>query len=135
MTKFNRDNVLSTLASIVDEYGADHVYERAGAACYYSNEDGTPSCIVGHIIYRLEPDVFQQIHGWEWADGEYPDSCAVFNLGDEGFELDYESEAEAEFLIGALGQGQGAQDSGRAWGEAEDTIRAVMGEGPRHGEA
>lgn len=136
-SKFNRDDVLTTLASIVDKYGAEHVYEHAMSTCRYSNADGTPSCIVGHIIYWLEPEVFERIHEYEWRNGsdDGPESCAVRYLGENGLELDYENESEAEFLVEALTQGQRAQDFGKTWGEAEDAIRATLGEGSRHGKA
>ncbi len=138
MATFTREAVLKTLADIVDEYGADHVYEYSNSQCYYSDADGNPSCIVGHVIYRLDPETFARIYAWENGEnGDYGErtSCAVRSLGNEGFELGWESEREAASIIDALGHGQATQDLGGTWGEAEDTVRAVLGEAPRHGEA
>lgn len=53
--------VLDTMDEVVAEYGEDYVYngydnvgrEEGGMNCAYLNSDGTPSCLIGHVLLRL----------------------------------------------------------------------------------
>jgi hypothetical protein len=49
-------NVTDVLRQIIEEYGADHVYEPPGLVCVYveqSAEGSKPSCIIAQILTRL----------------------------------------------------------------------------------
>ena len=87
----------------------DKVYEKPGDTCAYEF-DGKPSCLVGHAMFRLGVplDVIRLCdnHGAiEHALDEVPT------------EFD-ESGDEERVYRALLGWAQGAQDSGKPWGEA-----------------
>ena len=66
MTEITVDVVLETLDSIVEEYGEDYEYDAyANRGCFYVGADGGPSCIVGHVLYRLDPELFKEIGHYE----------------------------------------------------------------------
>lgn len=54
-----RDDVISALREVVAERGADYLYQAQGRPgnCVYvvtnARGDLEPSCIVGHVLYRL----------------------------------------------------------------------------------
>lgn len=48
---FTRDEVLDAARAVVAEWGRDHVVR--GLDCVYSNEEGRPVCLVGHVVHRL----------------------------------------------------------------------------------
>lgn len=64
------DELFPTLARIV-RHKADHIDPKAGGASI-SEQDGTPSCLVGALVYKLDPGEFSRIVGMEWD----PDAIA-----------------------------------------------------------
>ena len=61
------------LDELVDEKGADYIYtedpksietknelgmtpDASINGCYYNHLDGTPGCIVGHLVHKLNPE-------------------------------------------------------------------------------
>lgn len=140
---FTREAVTAAFEAIIAEFGAHHTYplqmrepyEPGVMGCYYSlpekDAEGkyVPSCIVGHIVARIEPDVFQTMAALEAETGR---SCGAptlllgywYNWGDEDGNLPEDSytfidEDEGDVtLVNALGKAQSAQDKRRTWGEA-----------------
>lgn len=144
---FTRENVEAAFQSILAEFGADHLYERQvrpgddpkSASCYYTvpeKHDGkyVPSCIVGHIIDKIDPDLLQIIGEQE---DTYNTSCgadAVFS-GTWGSWSDEEGNVSEDertvieddnLLIIALSYAQDAQDDGKTWGQAYESFRAEL---------
>lgn len=119
MTTITKSIVIDTLRSIVEEYGQDYVYPAAktGDVCTYANSDGTPSCIVGHFISRIDPEGFKKVANMEASEGESfsPDAALKY----AGILYDTESDY-------ALSEAQDAQDSGQTWGDAlQEAIAAA----------
>ncbi len=58
-----RDQVLSTLRDIIKAKGPDYTYNEdrpKGHQCVYKWHKA-PSCVVGHLVARVAPDVFKSI--------------------------------------------------------------------------
>ena len=103
----------------------DYVYEKpenpdgTGDSCVYSTPDGQPSCIIGHVIARLDPDEFKTIHNMEWRKNK-GDSCGVVNLA-------WSDQFTGE-QVSALNVAQGAQDAGEQWRDAVASFDALLEE-------
>ena len=133
---FTRQDVLDAARKIVAEKGPDYVYPRnsvtgtgyngsgyGGANGPVYAEGGKPSCLVGHVVHALDPEVFahlaavEEVRGTESAD----------NLTYYGFSSEMEDEGnywyvpedfwneEAQQL---MNQAQHYQDAGTPWGDA-----------------
>lgn len=109
--KLNYDEAISLLQRAIEEKGADYIYPLAATVearrlgqvgkCKNYLDDGTPSCIVGHVFHYMgiHPEMY----------GQTDDAWAVaFDLG---FELD-------ERTLTLLRRVQYSQDDGAPWGEA-----------------
>lgn len=62
------ERVLEVTREVVDErpgytYKTPERFGRYG--CWYADEEGNPSCLVGHVIQRLDPEAFQQLVEFE----------------------------------------------------------------------
>lgn len=128
MTSFNV--VAETLTALVEEKGADYVYERPadGSNCAYTTPEGAPSCIVGHVIERLNPVAFKKIAKNEWEG----------DTGEDGAEYVYPQDVNAKSIelsyhvnLGfddktwnLLEMAQHYQDAGKPWGQA---VESAMG--------
>jgi hypothetical protein len=129
------DDAKRTLLELVEEKGADYVYKPPvvngeETDCVYSTPpegEQHPSCIVGHVINKLDPEKFREIAANEWtlehipADPEYyieewdgwlPDAESV-----NGLAATYDDifDERAERLLGKV---QFRQDRKRTWGDA-----------------
>ena len=113
---FTLEDVLNAAREVVAERGEDYVYsnslnEGGSGKCVYANEDGTPSCLVGHVIHRLDPNVFKNLAEKEFADDT---TAAELLTVEEYVPTDFwEMEAEA-----AMNTAQAYQDDGLPWGTA-----------------
>ncbi len=116
MTTLTVENVKATVEDLIEEFGADHVYEfpnrdpydhTQNGVCVYQVE-GKPSCIVGHVVARLNPEFFQEII----KAGEGLNSTGSSGLFQAGLARD---EEDTEFFVRRL---QRYQDGGDTWGEA-----------------
>lgn len=128
MTKvLTRDEVVSTLRDIIREKGADFVYrtERPqGRQCMYKNE-GAPSCIVGHLVARLDPETFEAI---DTLDGpsNFATSWSIIDHTQHGNTLPSAPLlAESHELAGAIRSLQAYQDNDMSWGQS---FQAAFGE-------
>lgn len=58
-----------TAALAALEAEGDHRYTfplKGQASCTYTTPDGAPSCVVGHVIFRVEPETLPLIGTREW---------------------------------------------------------------------
>lgn len=96
--------VTPIIRELVSEFGADYVYKKEEreadeeVICSYQ-ENGKPSCIVGHVLDRAGVEYNP---GWE-------DTLAWDILEPGG---------ASETIYAALTCAQGIQDAGKTWGEA-----------------
>ena len=130
---FTWDNVIAAMRKAVETKGEDYVYpkrENAKDNCYYSNEDGTPSCIVGHVLAETTPEAYAQVARTEGRLKRSTPADRLFLGAAPGF-LNYpimsDSDRETELLRAALEEAQGLQDCGHPWGQAYDAFLAVLG--------
>ena len=120
---FTVEETLAALKEAVAERGENYVYEAdtlsLSEACSYSTVAGAPSCIVGEVLARLTPDIFESIHDYEWyneEDGKFDlhEQSIHPTMGQAGkIKMPFE-----EAAIGLLYRAQTAQDYGVSWGDA-----------------
>lgn len=87
-------------------------YDRIGfkPPCRYSDFEGEPSCIVGHVLYRITPNAFGRLAAWEkmMEKSTLPEHA----LSIAGVEVDNQT-------LQLLSHTQYAQDAGgHTWDEA-----------------
>mgnify|MGYP003441213565 CR=1 FL=1 len=109
--RFTLDDVLNATRKIVEEKGGDYRYDPEGHGCLYA-ADGTPSCLVGHVINALDPEAFTILAGME-ADRSMSMPAVELRDGDWLAEDFWSDDAEV-----AMQAAQDAQDSGLTWGQA-----------------
>lgn len=105
--------VAETLREVVTER-PDYVYDSPseGGECTYTTPAGEPSCLIGQVIFRLDPDALKEINREEWNDQEeFVTSPTVCGLD---WAYDQLSDQERNVLRAA----QVVQDQGGTWGEA-----------------
>ena len=124
-SKFELEGVMKTLREVVAGK-EDFVYTTEHEECIYAEDDGSPSCVVGHVIARLDPELLAKV-----AEGER------FEL--ESGEIAYNSDTVSG-LFNAYGLPKGSgvvlraaqkmQDAGVSWGEAlelaEESYKMVV---------
>lgn len=107
---FSDKQVYEAAVAAVEARGEDYVYEKFHGDCVYG-VDGEPSCLVGQIVYNLDPDLFAALEAEDIQrrrDGE-DTTCDVMPTLADKF-----SRRQMEALRGA----QGYQDLGFTWGTA-----------------
>jgi len=120
MTKITAKTALEAMRSIVKEFGADYVYPAIGdEECAYAR-GGAPSCIVGHIVARLDPDLFLQLGQMEDENGPF----AIGSPEGHGNEL-RDSLGDAYQLLLRAQQGQ---DKGDTWGSVLESAEKFHAE-------
>lgn len=130
MTVFTKTAVLQTLEEIVAETGPDFVYQwrndgGIGSSCTYADSEGEPSCIVGRVIAKLDPELFKAVaeaeerKGSSWSVSAFPDDefgtkvCGVPTLP---------ASDEVRRILRAA---QSTQDGGRPYGEALENAKTT----------
>lgn len=105
---------LRRLKDAVDLKGEDYVYlhdngtsirEAPAVSCVNKYRDGSPACIVGHVLVALAD-------GGYFTRDQIPDGGSVA-LAAENLPVKFTEDA---LLV--LGRAQSRQDTGRTWGEA-----------------
>lgn len=108
--RFSLEQVLQAAREVVEEKGEDYVYEYPD--CKYA-VNGTPACIVGHVVNRLDPAVFEFLATKE--ETESTGSEIVTSLTSRGW-LDrnfWSHDAQV-----AMSVAQSCQDVGETWSAA-----------------
>jgi len=119
--KLTREAVTAAIEKVVAEKGADYVYDREHGGCTYSEqtpEGVVPSCIVGHVIAKMDPELFQRVAEYESETGGFWWTGVDIRI--PGIEQD-------SAVKYALREAQDAQDDGDTWGEALEAFHAAHG--------
>lgn len=99
----------------------DYIYELPEdeliGECAYSTPAGEPSCIVGQVLHKYVPDMYQHVHKTEW---DLDEAQEVY-----GFNARSVRDLQGRFLehydkeaVNVLDKVQRKQDNGTPWGEA-----------------
>lgn len=111
---FTLEQVLEATRTLVEEKGEDFVYSPvdgfAGGDCVYA-VDGNPSCLVGHVIFRLDAEAFKHLAELERERG----SVAAADLVGGGYLRQSFWTSDAAM---AMQEAQATQDEGLPWGRA-----------------
>lgn len=110
MVYFSEEQVTEAMKAVVAGR-EDYVYEFADSECLYAI-DGAPSCVVGHVIHRLDPELFKQVEDWERNTG-YGNNGVNELLYESGLGIDAPMN-----VVSALERAQELQDSGNPWRDA-----------------
>lgn len=112
---------LELLEEVVTEHGSETVYQKAITAwtngterCVYTVDDGSPSCLVGHVLVRAGITA-ERIDEMGINEGT---SARNLYLHFDGIERDASKVLQAA---------QAVQDQGRPWGEALEAARFQYG--------
>lgn len=121
MTYTNAE-INAALKKALEAKGEDYVYPQADGNCVYSLE-GEPSCIVGHVLHTLDPEMFKRVAEFE-RDYDQNRGDTSFGAMVLGMDLPFEAEQRR-----ALQGVQAYQDAGHTWGNSVATEwMAVLGE-------
>lgn len=109
-----KEQVVDALKDVVTG-NEDYIYEEHYEHCWYTDpETGTPACLVGHVLSKVDPDLLREISRFR------RDNEAGWGSVSSGFGVDIDPKASA-----ILAEVQCAQDNGSSWGAALD--RALEG--------
>lgn len=108
---YTNEQINAALNKALDEKGEDYVYPQADGNCVYSLE-GEPSCIVGHVLHTLDPEMFKRVAEFE-RDYDQNGGDTSFGVVVTGLGLPFETEQRR-----ALQNVQSSQDSGHTWEHA-----------------
>ena len=119
------EQVIATLEEVVAEKGEDYVYptEAGYGECFYGNEDGSPSCIVGHVLAKLDPIKYQEFIKFESEEN------GPFGINENGssYSFDYPNADEwGSNIVEILSIAQTHQDNGATWGEALTAAKSAL---------
>lgn len=126
MSKFTDAQVTEALNNAAALKGEDYIYKNpeaskaTGPVCVYSLKDGTASCIVGHVLKELDPEVFEEIAAWERENEDTPIVSFLEDMRTDLFT--YEQGI-------ALQRAQGLQDNRVPWGRARDSAVEIIEKG------
>lgn len=123
MSEFTLNDVITALDAAVAERGADYVYPRdrdgwtaLAGACVYQLADGTPACIVGDVLHRLNPELVP-------PPGCVNDAKTIIkDVIPEAFEAD-----DLWNIADLLRTAQFYQDCGETWGRSAEEAKSVIG--------
>jgi hypothetical protein len=123
------ENVKQTLLDLAAERPG-YVYQTPQDvyACVYTSPDGKPSCIVGHVLDRLAPDVLPAITDatYYYESGAERATANVFDAAEAMCYVDERPDTDAKYLLVEV---QRLQDLRHPWGEAvERAIRMEQGQ-------
>ncbi|QUE26091.1 hypothetical protein SEA_STOOR_51 [Microbacterium phage Stoor] len=137
MAELTKEAVAEAIDQLVQERGPDYVYptEEVGG-CYYSFEDGTPACLVGAVVAKLDPAAFQALVEIEAPVDDGNGGVWRYKAGTVGTVVAHPAPGLTGLVGGgrtdlsvtdrdlflALKDAQGAQDVGRTWGEAREAF-------------
>lgn len=109
---FTKKDVLQAMSEVVAEVGEDRVYQIPKGAynCVYT-DNGEPSCLIGHVINKLDPEAFRELRR---ADAAYT-GIAALALQEGGY---LPQKFWTKSAMAVASSAQRAQDQGNTWGEA-----------------
>lgn len=127
---FTVEETLAALKEAVAERGEDYTYQAdplsTSEACSYSTVAGESSCIVGNVLKRLTPDIFQSIHDYEWYQSDDDGYClreqSIHSSMGKSNSIHMPFTGDA---IDLLRRAQTFQDMGESWGDTLEMVGAV----------
>lgn len=122
---YTTEQIVKAAERVVEELGPDYVYatkrrqnpQVSSQQCFYAEPDGTPSCIVGRIIDKLNHSAFEELKLLEGGMWSPPALEALF-------ELNTEFTTEQMYALSAA---QRVQDWGEPYGRALDALKEELG--------
>ncbi|QIG58652.1 hypothetical protein SEA_PAVLO_108 [Microbacterium phage Pavlo] len=116
---YTNAQINAALKESLAEKGEDYVYISDGPGCAYAH-NGQPSCLVGHVLHKLDPEMFEKVVEAENnpTTGDLTFDHLAADLG-----LPFHPE-QAD----ALRRAQIAQDLKSPWGEAAVEYMRRLGE-------
>lgn len=90
--------------------------------CYYRNTDGSPLCIVGHVLKRLEPEFFERLGTGQNFAARALNSTGIWSILEPGDALLESEEGARTLLVSA----QVEQDSGKTWAYSVKYAEAAL---------
>lgn len=119
------ERTVAALREIIGEYGEDFVYQgQSGNQCtyrqrYYDGTYGAPSCIVGHLVAKLYPEVFKKIGSRTGVSNHAPAFALIKspNRNNDPYR-NIPITAETHELAKAIRLLQKKQDNQKTWGVA-----------------
>ena len=129
-TTITRENFTKAMREAVAERGADYVYpvdsvearetgwrnatpgydSMGDASCVYALSDGTPACIIGLALYKIDPELLAHVSDlYDSAQAAF----RILGVTDRG-------------LMSAARGAQICQDDGETWGSALEEFEAVF---------
>jgi hypothetical protein len=120
--RLSYDRAVELAEQVVDEFGADHIYQEPdGGSCFYVR-DGCPDCLVAHVLTRAGVPVEEMA---------VLDALMTDALGDSSVRFNwsvFERWAEPQ-AVRFLADAQDQQDSGASWSYAlEHAANQQIGE-------
>lgn len=117
---YTNAEINAALKAAVEEKGEDYTYPSTLMGCFYQ-ESGQPSCIVGHVLYSLDPEMFQRVAEWEASSTSGGNTRFIYVVDE--LSLPFRTDQ-----VGALQAAQDAQDLHQSWGTAALDYANVLGE-------
>lgn len=116
---FDEQKIKVGLQEVIAEKGEDYVYPRAGRGstgdgCRYFENDGSPSCIVGHLLAKRGV-TYDALLTLKFGAEMNESTSASGLVGARVIDLD---PSQADLLREFLVDVQALQDMGVAWGKA-----------------
>jgi hypothetical protein len=105
------EGTIKALEAVISAKGADYVYEQIDGSCRYLDDNGNPSCIIGHILVNAGADT-DAISSFEGAAAR-----SMFQ------HLGINSTWKLDTLITNV---QAKQDAGYSWGYALEMGKAAI---------
>lgn len=114
MRQITEAEFTEALEKAVSVKGEDYVYGPTN--CIYRTPEGAPSCLIGHVLYHLDPNLLDFAGKWENV-----------NVGGvlRAMARDGVATVPAR-VVRAAAAAQRAQDSKEPWGWALGTYRCVV---------
>lgn len=119
------EEIIKTLREIVASMPDGYRYPVMDMpnGCVYSH-DGEPSCLLGHLLQRLEPEMFKSTAKLEESEQfQMGFPTLLSRLSRPGF---WHRNPFTQAQVLALGRAQGLQDDGNEWDEAVDAAERAL---------
>jgi hypothetical protein len=128
---FTTDDVLKTVSDLLNEYGENYRYRAPvnelgeSEGCRYADQ-GSPSCLLGHIAFRLDPELFEHLSVIDDDSVSYDNTRfagkSAYVAFKDAIEGGDKPETGVYRFVDDLFRAQSRQDAGETWGHAVQAI-------------
>jgi hypothetical protein len=118
MKKIDRDEVCKVLVGLSKQYPTKHNYYYYDMTCKHFTKSNAPSCLVGHALVILCPDVKRKDRETVFGQGLDP-----MRTGDMYFNRYRFTKGAYRLLVRAQGVADADYGSARNWSEVVDCLR------------